>query len=209
MTFCRRTFGVCVLRSPHLKKNLYWQAAERENASIYHECRWKLEQKGFEITAAVIDGRRGLIEVFWDVPIQMCHFHQIRIVTRYLTSRPKLPAGQTLRVLAHTLSRTHEEEFKNQLDAWYAQWGSFLKERTVDQETKRWHYTHKRLRSAYRSIITNLPLLFTYERYPELKIPNTTNSLDGTFSHVKSLLRIHRGLNQQRKMKLINEILSK
>ena len=145
MTFCRRTFGVCVLRSPHLKKNLYWQAAERENASVYHECRWKLEQKGFEITAAVIDGRRGLIEVFWDVPIQMCHFHQIRIVTRYLTSRPKLPAGQTLRVLAHTLSRTNEEEFKNQLDAWYAQWGSFLKERTVDQETKRWHYTHKRL----------------------------------------------------------------
>ena len=209
MTFCRRTFGVCVLRSPHLKKNLYWQASERENAAIYHECRWKLEQKGFEITAAVIDGRRGLIEVFWNMPIQMCHFHQIRIVTRYLTSRPKLPAGQTLRMLAHTLTRTTEEEFRNQLDAWYIQWGSFLKERTIDPETKRWHYTHRRLRSAYRSLKTNLSFLFTYQRYPKLKIPNTTNSLDGTFSHVKSLLRIHRGLNQQRKMKLINEILSK
>lgn len=209
MTFYKRTFGVCVFRSPHLKKNLVWEAAERETAAVYHGCRWKLEQLGFEVTAAVIDGKHGLIPVFWDVPIQMCHFHQIKIITRYLTSRPKLPAGQTLRVLTLTLSRTTEEEFSKGLNGWHTQWNSFLKEKTLNPETKRWFYTHKRLRSAYRSLKTNLPFLFTYQRYPELKIPNTTNSLDGAFSHLKDLLRIHRGLRLKRKIKLFDEILSK
>ena len=209
MTFHKRTFGVCVLRSPHLKKNIIWYPASTETTTIYRECRWELERQGFKITAAVLDGKRGVSEVFWDIPVQMCHFHQIRTITRYLTSRPNLPAGQTLRALTLTLARTTEQVFSRRLDEWYMEWGSFLKERTIHLETKRWHYTHKRLRSAYRSIKTNLPALFTYERYPELKIPNTTNSLDGTFSHVKDLLRIHRGLNQSRKLKLINEILSK
>lgn len=209
MTFYKRTFGVCVLRSPHLKKNLVWKAAERETANVYHECRRKLEQKGFEVTAAVTDGKPGLIPVFWDVPLQMCHFHQIKIVTRYLTSRPKLPAGQALRSLTLTLPRTTEENFSRGLNEWHTQWNPFLKEKTLNPETKRWFYTHKRLRAAYRSLKTNLPFLFTYQRYPELRIPNTTNSLDGTFSHLKDLLRIHRGLNRKRKIKLFDEILSK
>ena len=209
MTFHKRTFGMCVFRSPHLKKNIIWKPASTETAAIYRACRWELERQGFKITAAVLDGKRGVSEVFCDIPVQMCHFHQIRIITRYLTSRPNLPAGQILRALTLTLARTTEQVFSRRLDEWHMDWGSFLKERTINPETKRWFYTHKRLRSAYRSIKTNLPLLFTYERYPKLKIPNTTNSLDGTFSHVKDLLRIHRGLNQQRKLKLFNEILSK
>lgn len=209
MTFYKRTFGVCVLRSPRLKKNLVWKAAERETANVYHECRWNLEQKGFEVTAAVIDGKPGLIPVFWDVPIQMCHFHQIKIITRYLTSRPKLPAGQALRALTLMLPRAIEKDFSKVVDEWHTQWNSFLKEKTLNPETKHWFYTHKRLRAAYRSLKTNLPLLFTYQRYPELKIPNTTNSLDGAFSHLKDLLRIHRGLNRKRKIKLFDEILSK
>lgn len=209
MTFFRRTFGVCVFRSPHLKKNLYWKAASKETALLYHECRWSIEQRGFEITAAVIDGKPGLIEVFWDVPIQMCHFHQIKIVTRYTTSRPKLLAGQELRILALTLTKSSEERFSSNLNVWHKRWLEFLKEKTFNPETRRWFYTHKRLRSAYRSLKTNLPFLFTYQRHPELNIPNTTNSLDGSFSHLKDLLRIHRGLKLKRKLKLINEILAK
>jgi hypothetical protein len=95
------------------------------------------------------------------------------------------------------------------LDDWYAIWGDFLKQKTFNHETKRWFYTHKRLRSAYRSITRNLPHLYTYQKYPELNIPNTTNSLDGSFAHLKDMLRIHRGLKKDRKLKMIDEILSK
>jgi hypothetical protein len=209
MTFCKREFGICVLRSPHLKKNLVWQPARRETKDIYHSCRFELEKQGFEVQAVVLDGKPGIKEAFWDVPIQMCQFHQIAIVTRYLTTRPKLEAGQELRRIAMTLPHTEECFFEKELDAWYNKWELFLKEKTYNPETKHWFYTHKRLRSAYRSLKDNLGILFTYQKYPELNMPNTTNSLDGTFSHVKSLLRIHRGLKTRRKIKLINEILSK
>ena len=40
-------------------------------------------------------------------------------------------------------------------------------------------------------------------------MPNTSNSLDGTFSHLKDKVRIHRGLKMDRKKKLIEELLRK
>jgi hypothetical protein len=92
---------------------------------------------------------------------------------------------------------------------WYDRWSSFLKERTVDPATGRWHYTHKRLRSAYRSLKLNLPFLFTYQKYPELNIPNTTNSLDGCFAYLKELVRVHRGSSKSLRNKIIEEILWK
>ena len=209
MTFHKKTFGVCVLRSPHIKQNLCWKFARTETASIYHECRIELEKIGYKIQAAVIDGKQGVASVFWDMPVQLCQFHQIKTVTRYLTTRPKLPAGQALRKLALKLTKSTEEGFSFELNRWHEDWKEFLKEKSFNPETRRCFYTHKRLRSAYRSLKTNIYYLFTYQRHPELNMPNTTNSLDGTFSHLKDLLRIHRGLNQKHKLKLINEILSK
>lgn len=209
MTFVKRTFGVAVIRASHLKKNIVWKDSLTENADIYHELRWQAEKQGFEITAAVIDGKPGLIEVFRDIPIQMCQFHQIAITTRYLTARPKLVAGRTLRHIALCIPKSNEDEMKEVLNIWHEKWKDFLREKTFNPQTKRWFYTHKRLRSAYRSITRNLPILYTYQKYPELNIPNTTNSLDGTFSHLKDMLRIHRGLKKNRKLKMIDEILSK
>jgi hypothetical protein len=52
-------------------------------------------------------------------------------------------------------------------------------------------------RSAYRSLRLNLPYLFTYEKYPELNIPNTTNSFDGCFAYLKQLVRVHRGVKKK------------
>ena len=71
--------------------------------------------------------------------------------------------------------------------------------------TGRWHYTHKRLRSAYRSLRLNLPYLFTYQKYPELNIPNTTNSLDGCFAYLKELVRVHRGSSRNLKNKILGK----
>ena len=55
-------------------------------------------------------------------------------------------------------------------------------------------YKHRQLRSAFRSLHTNMPYLFTYKNHPYLKIPNTTNSSDGSFAHWKQKLKIHRSL---------------
>jgi hypothetical protein len=209
VTFFKRAFGVCVIRAPHLKKNLYAQEVQTESVDAYRQGRIDLEERGYTIEAVVLDGRPGVKQLFLDVPIQMCHFHQKQIITRYLTNNPKLEVGIELKKITASLCQTNERDFTSALDGWHQKWSSFLKERTTDSLTGKWFYTHKRLRSAYRSFKINLPYLFTYQKYSELNIPNTTNSLDGCFAYLKELVRVHRGVNKTLKSKIIQEILAK
>ena len=207
--FFGRASGYLVFRDPHNRRNLYWQKVSTETVADYQRARQNLEDQGVQFRAIAIDGRPGIRDVFSDIPVQMCHFHQKAIINRYLTRNPKLEAGIQLRKIVTTLCNTNETLFAEDLHQWHKQWKSFLKERTVNPDTKRWHYTHKRVRSAYRSLKNNLPYLFAYHRYPELNIPNTTNSLDGLFAHLKDCVRIHRGLKNDLKTKLIIAFLSK
>ena len=209
VTFFKRIFGILVIRAPHLKKNLYIQEVRNESIDVYWQGRRILENEGYTLQAIVLDGRPGVRQLFSDIPVQMCHFHQKQIVTRYLTNNPKLEAGIALKKIVTILCETNEKDFTSALDVWHERWSFFLKERTTDPFTGRWYYTHKRLRSAYRSLRLNLPYLFTYQKYPELNIPNTTNSLDGCFAYLKELVRVHRGLKRTLKRKIIEEILWK
>lgn len=86
---------------------------------------------------------------------------------------------------------------------------SFLDEKTLNVKTNRLTPTHARLVSAYRSLNTNQPYLFTYKNHKDFNIPNTTNHLDGgVFSQLKKLIKLHQGLAKKRKVKLIDEFLS-
>ena len=209
-TFWGRTYGVCVFRSPSLKENIHWAGVSSEKMLHYRYGRSILEEKGWTITAAVVDGRRGFIAVFNDIPLQICQFHQMKQVTKYLTRKPQTEAGKELRTLVLTLPYVDEVTFTKGLNEWHARWSDFINEKTsctfVTGRTK-WYYSHGRVRSAYRSLIKNLPHLFTYLTYPELNIPNTTNSLDGFFSHLKKQVGVHHGLRKDRRYKVISQIL--
>jgi len=207
-TFFGRAYGFIIFRAPEIKKNLYIHSLMYESIYQYQLGRIAIENQGIKIKAIVLDGRPGVRNLFLDVPVQMCHFHQKQIVQRYLTTRPKLQAGIELRTIADILTFSNEKEFQNKINCWHKKWETFLKEKTTNPITGRWSYTHKRVRSAYRSLNTNLPYLFTYQKYPEFNIPNTTNSLDGSFSHLKEKVGIHRGLREPIKYKMINEILN-
>lgn len=210
MTFWGHGCGVIVFRSPTLKKNLWWKESLFETPFVYQDGLIALRKAGWTITSAVIDGKRGVAQVFEhaEIPVQYCQFHQVKTVTKYLTRKPKTDAARALRALALTLSRTTEHEFKTALAAWYATYETFFFEKSVAPHKKRgWEYTHKRLRAAYRSLKSNLSRLFTYQRYPELSIPNTTNTLDGMFSQIKNRIAVHRGLSKERRYKIISEIL--
>jgi hypothetical protein len=139
----------------------------------------------------------------------MCQFHQVAIVNRYLTTRPILEAGKELRWIALRLAKSNEKEFTELFDRWHAKWQKFLEEKTRNIFTNRWFYTHKRIRLAYRSLKTNLFYLFVYQKYLDLKIPNTCNSVDGSNTILKNLLRIHRGMNRENRYKMICQILKK
>jgi len=210
-TFWGSRYGVCVFRSPSLKRNLCWTEVEQETAAVYEQSLTGLLDRGWQITAAVIDGRRGVAKVFEQrsTPVQFCQFHQMKTVTKYLTRRPKTEAGQALRKLACTLHKMNERDFTTLLKVWYTKHEMFLNERSEAPHTKRgWEYTHRKLKAAYRSLTTNLPYLFTYQKYPELHIPNTTNSLDGSFGQLKKKVNIHNGLRRDRRFKMISTILA-
>lgn len=209
-TFWGRTYGVCVFRAHALKKHIWWHDVASERMAHYHYGRKILESEGWTFTAAVVDGRRGLVNVFNDIPVQICQFHQIKQVTKYLTRRPKTEAGRELRTLTLTLTKTDEATFTRALELWHTKWQSFIEEKTVNTFVtgrQQWYYTHKNVRSAYYSLKRNLHYLFTYQKYSHLNIPNTTNDLDGSFSNLKKKLAVHHGLRKDRRYKVISEIL--
>lgn len=186
-------------------EDLFKQYVKYETNQLYADGIAHLKEQGFEIKAIVCDGRKGLLHLFEKIPVQMCQFHQTAIITRYLTRRPKSQAAQELRLLTLTLAKTGKEDFAVALAGWFDKWEKFVGERTVNLETGKSFYTHKRLRSAYRSLVTNLPWLFTFSDHPGLKIPNTTNAIDGHFADLKNKLRCHNGLSEMRKKKFIDE----
>lgn len=209
-TFWGRHYGVCVFRAWPLAENIWWHEVASELMAHYRYGRAILEERGWTLLAAVVDGRRGFFKVFEDIPVQMCQFHQIKRVTTYLTSRPKTDAGRELRTLVLTLTKTDEPSFTAALTAWHTKWESFINEKTVDSFSNgktRWHHTHKNVYGAYHSLARNLTYLFTYQKYPELHIPNTTNSLDGSFSALKKKLGVHHGLRKDRRYKVISKLL--
>lgn len=211
MTFWGRGYGVLVFRSPTLKRNLWWKESLFETPWVYGDCLRALQKQGWTIEGAVIDGKRGVAQVFEreGIPVQYCQFHQVKTVTKYLTRKPKTDAGRELRALALTLADATEAVFRSSLDAWYSRWEHFLNERSPAPHKKRgWEYTHKRIRSAHRSLTENLGRLFTYQKYPNLHLPNTTNTLDGMFSQIKNRVGAHRGLKRERRYRIITEILS-
>lgn len=208
-TFFGRGYGIILVRCPALKRNLYWKKITTENKAVYEEARRYLEEAGYDIKAVVLDAKHGIKEVFSDKVVQICQYHQKQITVRYLTTRPKTEAGQELRILTYRLNTTDEESFTELLESWHEKWGEFLKERTYKPDGKHWSYTHRRIRAAYRSLMTNLPYLFSYQRFPELKVPNTNNSLEGLFSEMKKLLNNHHGLRRWRRYRLVESILNR
>lgn len=204
--YFRRVCCYLVIRDWYRKKNIFFKRIPYETINDYVSAINFLESQKFVIDGIVVDGRKGVFEALSpQYPIQMCQFHQKQIVRRYITNRPKTEAGRMLKEIVRLLPKMDDILFEFLLDFWYERYQSFIKERTVDPVTHRWFYTHKRLRSAYRSLRKNLPFLFTYQKTENM--PNTTNSLDGFFAHLKDAVSIHRGLRLHRRTKLIEDLI--
>jgi hypothetical protein len=205
-TYFGRKFGVMVFKDGNSGEILYKQYVKHETNKLYLTGIEEIARRGIKIQSIICDGRKGLLQLFNDIPVQMCNFHQIAIIRRYLTKKPKMQASKELWEHVLLLAKTDKESFEGGLMVWFCKWESFLNERKQDANGK-YRYVHKRLRSAYRSLNTNLPWLFTWYDNMGLNIPNTTNSIDGQFAELKNKLRNHNGLSIARKKKFIDEFL--
>lgn len=187
---------------------LLWKHIETEKAEDYKHLLFQLLSLGYTINSVTVDGKKGLYKVFEAYPIQMCHFHQKRTTRRYLTNKPKLEASKDLKKIASKLKYSDEIRFRKALDIWYLKYKDFVEEKITNLETGKEFYTHQRTRSAYRSLVSNLPYLFIYKNHKKLSIHNTTNLIEGgVFSPLKILIKIHRGLSKSLKLKIVDEYL--
>lgn len=203
-TYFGRKFGVMVFKDSISSDILLKQYVKSETNLLYLKGIKEIAKRGIKIQSIICDGRKGLFDLFPEIPVQMCQFHQVAIIRRYLTKKPKLEASKELWRHVSLLTVTDKESFVGGLSDWYNKWEWFLNERRIDNNGKK-RYIHKKLRSAYRSLNTNVKWLFTWYDNMSLNIPTTTNGLDGQFSDLKNKLRNHNGLSIDRKKRFIDE----
>lgn len=197
--------GTLVFKDVESKEILIWKHIESETDKDYSYLKEELIELGYTVQSATLDGKRGLYKAFEDIPIQMCHFHQKKIIQRYLTMRPKLEASKDLKKIVSRLTQTTEKNLTQKLDEWYEIYKDFLDEKSISSTSGKLHYTHPRIRAVHRSLRTNLPYLFTYKNHKKLHIQNTTNALEGgVFSHMKNMISLHRGLSKSLKLNLVD-----
>jgi hypothetical protein len=205
-TYWGRRFGVVVMKDSRTGKILWRKFIFRkETLSDYCEGVDWLLKNNFKIDGIVCDGLRGMFQLFSQYRVQMCQFHQVSIVKRYLTQHPELEASVDLLNIIKQLSHTDKESFIAIFEQWHNKWSSFLKDRRIEPKTGKTRYVHSRLRSAYLSIKRNMPYLWTWYDHVDIGIPNTNNGLEGKFSDLKSKLRNHNGLSKVHRMVFIDE----
>ena len=117
-----------------------------------------------------------------------------QIIRRYLTNDQIHKATIALKELMVTLPSITESEFKERYISWRNFWAYTLNKRSLLKSGKT-KYTHKRLRSAMRSIDFFLPYLFTYQKQNCAGMPNTNNKIEDTFTDLKKNLNNHSGLS--------------
>lgn len=206
-TYWGRHFGLMVIKDALRNKILWHKYVRNETIAQYIEGISWLKSQGFKIYGAVIDGMRGLAQALYPIPVQMCQFHQILIIRRYLTQEPDLKASIQLLDLVKSITRMDKESFIGAFNEWYEKYKDVLNERVHDKRIKRNMppYMRPRLRSAYLSLRRNMPLLWTFYDHPETGLPNTNNGIEGLFSDLKGKLRVHRGISKDNRKKLLDE----
>ena len=206
-TYWGRHFGLMVIKDALRNKILWHKYVRNETIAQYIEGISWLKSQGFKIYGAVIDGMRGLAQALYPIPVQMCQFHQILIIRRYLTQEPDLEVSIQLLDLVKSITRMDKESFIGAFNEWYEKYKDVLNERVHDKRIKRNMppYMRPRLRSAYLSLRRNMPLLWTFYDPPETGLPNTNNGIEGLFSDLKGKLRVHRGISKDNRKKLLDE----
>ena len=203
----------CILICCDERYVLGWYLCRYENARA-----WKtLMSRISEPTMVVSDGGTGftkaLKKVWPNAKHQRCLFHVFCQVKRYTTSKPKTAAGIELYVLAkdllHLETQAEKDTWISRFIDWMQKYNGFLSQLTYDEYGNS-RYTHERLIKAQRSImrLLNEGTMFTYFdealRSEIDRIPTTNNQIEGGVnSRLREMLRVHRGLSVERRIKAV------
>lgn len=203
----------CILICCDEKNVLGWYLCRYEHSNAWIS----LMKRIAEPELVVSDGGKGfakaLKKVWPNARHQRCVFHAFSQVRRYTTTRPKTLAGIELYALAkdlmHLGSYDEADEWTEKFLQWMVRYNQFLSQRSYDEFGNK-RYTHERLIKAQNSLkrLINEGTLFTYLdeelRYEIENIPSTNNRIEGGInSRLRAMLREHRGLSIERRIKAV------
>lgn len=162
-----------------------------------------------QIESITCDGHRAILKavskVCKDVRLQRCLIHIQRMCRIWLSANPKSNAGIDLKRIVSQLhliqNETQKQIWLRQLVDWYQEYQDFVNEKSYNPKTGRYWYKHKMVRRSFTVIRKALPNMFQYLENP--RIPKSTNGLESFFGHLKSNLRVHRGLSKQHRKNFI------
>ena len=202
-TYWGHNWGVMLAMDDATGKVLYMAFIKHETVGDYCAAIASIESRGCSVKGIVIDGMRSLFSEFSRYPVQMCHFHMISIIRRYLTKKPRLKAARELKRIVFSVTDKDKDTFEKEYAMWKAEYSSTINRRSVSKQTGGSHYTHKKLRTAMHSVDFYLPYLFTFQREDCKGMPNTNNKLEGTFTDLKKNLNLHSGLSVENRKRFI------
>lgn len=204
---------VCVLICCDKDNVLGWYLCRKEHSGAWIALMRRIAEPEIVVSDGGYGFAKALKKVWPNARHQRCLFHVFCQVRRYTTSRPKTPAGAELYMLAKDLMHLETKEdsgkWVERFIEWLKKYNRFLSQMTYDEHGNS-SYTHERLRRAQQSLqrLVKNGTMFTYLdeslKSKVDEIPSTNNQIEGGINaQLRAMLREHRGLSIERRLKAI------
>lgn len=204
---------VCILICCDDKHVLGWYLCRYEHAGAWKRLFSRIAQPSVVVSDGGTGFAKALRKSWPDARHQRCVFHAFSQVRRYTTTKPKTPAGIELYMLSkellHIKNKKEAERWTDLFIDWMRRYNKFLSQVTYDENGNP-RPTHERLLKAQRSIMRLLKeeTIFTYldeDLITEIgDVPSTNNRIEGGVnSRLRAMLREHRGLSIERRIKAV------
>lgn len=202
----------CILICCDEKYVLGWYLCRYEHAGAWIALMNRIAEPKMVVSDGGTGFAKALKKVWPKAKHQRCVFHVYSQVKRYTTSRPNTAAGAELYMLAKDLlkvkSKREAQIWTERFIEWIKKYQEFLNEMTIDENGRK-RPTHERILKAERSLLKLIRenTLFTYldeELKKDFSTPSTNNRVEGGInSRLREMLRNHRGLSIERRIKAV------
>ncbi len=208
-TYFGRTLCLILYYDSANRYALYFRYSTNEFYKELKEDLLRLKSLRVEVESVTCDGKKSIInavrKVYEEAILQRCTVHVQRNVRNWLTRKPKSQAAKELRYLiglVHFIKNIVEQNmWIIAFNYWYIKYKDIIEEKVYRKQSGRWWYKHRQLRRSAISVRNAIPDMFHFIQTPA--IPKSTNGIDSYFGHLKTNLKIHRGLSAANKKSFI------
>lgn len=205
--------SACILICCDNKHVLGWYLCRYEHSGAWTALMSRIAEPDIVVSDGGTGFTKALKKTWPHAKHQRCVFHAFCQVKRYTTSKPQTLAGIELYALAkdlmHIETKEEAERWVDRFVEWMGKFSLFLSQMTYDEYGNS-RPKHERLIKAKNSIVKLLKegTMFTYldDSLKETidKIPSTNNRIEGGInSRLRAMLRDHRGLSIERRIKAV------